>query len=452
MSKQPDVIVIGAGAAGLAASARLGRAGLSVLILEARDCIGGRMFTKRDSEFPYAIELGAEFIHGMSPEIWQPLQQAQVKITEVSGQSWCVENNRICACDFFDQVDEILRKMNDRSPDESFLDFLNRCCPKSSERAKQRALSYVVGFNAADPALVGVHWLVQGMRAEEPIEGDRAFRAEGGYAQLVDILRSQLPPCVSLQTGTVVNSIRWRQGEAELAAKSTDRFLSFRSARILITVPLGILKAKVGELGTIDFSPALPAAKIDALNKLEMGKVTRVVLRFRERFWDTISLPDYPQKTLADMSFLFSQDKWFPTWWTTMPDKSPLITGWAPFDSAERLSDHDEDFVVERALRTLASSLGINMENLEGQFEVAYFHDWQNDPFSRGAYSYGKVGADGAQQALAAPVANTLYFAGEATDITGHNGTVHGAIASGYRAAAQILRGLGHPATASEDR
>jgi monoamine oxidase len=75
-------------------------------------------------------------------------------------------------------------------------------------------------------------------------------------------------------------------------------------------------------------------------------------------------------------------------------------------------------------------------------FEAAYFHDWQSDPFSRGAYSYGTVSADGAQEALASPVENTLFFAGEATDVTGHNGTVHGAIASGRRAAREILHGM----------
>jgi monoamine oxidase len=74
--------------------------------------------------------------------------------------------------------------------------------------------------------------------------------------------------------------------------------------------------------------------------------------------------------------------------------------------------------------------------------ERAYFHDWQSDPFSRGAYSYGRVGADGAQQVLAAPLEKTLFFAGEATDTSGHNGTVHGAIASGHRAAREILQGL----------
>ena len=439
MSTQPDVIVIGAGAAGLAASAKLGQAGLAVLILEARDRIGGRMFTQHDPACAYPIELGAEFIHGLAPEIWQPLQQANVNIVEVSGQSWCVENNRICACDFFDEVDEILQKMNDHSPDESFLDFLNRCCPKASERAKQRALAYIVGFNAADPTLVGVHWLVQGMRADEVIEGDRAFRASGGYARLVEILRSQLPSSTSLQTETVVNGIRWRQGEAAITASSNNGQNTFNSPRVLITVPLAVLKARPEELGAIEFSPSLPSTKIAALNKLEMGKITRIVLRFRERFWETISPPDQPKKTLSDMSFLFSQDEWFPTWWTTMPHKSPLITGWAPFHSAERLSSHDQGFVVERSLKTLGRLLRVSIQTIQDQFQSAYCHDWQNDPFSRGAYSYGKVGSGGAQQRLAEPIAGTLFFAGEATDVTAHNGTVHGAMASGYRAAAQVL-------------
>jgi monoamine oxidase len=82
--------------------------------------------------------------------------------------------------------------------------------------------------------------------------------------------------------------------------------------------------------------------------------------------------------------------------------------------------------------------LGVRIQELEGLLEHAYFHDWQADPFSRGAYSYGKVGGDQAPKALAMPVDNTLFFAGEATDANGLNGTVHAAIASGRRAALEI--------------
>jgi monoamine oxidase len=125
-----------------------------------------------------------------------------------------------------------------------------------------------------------------------------------------------------------------------------------------------------------------------------------------------------------------------------MPDEAPLITGWAPAGSGERLSGKSRSSVIEQALRSLASSLNTKPSRLEPLLDDAYFHDWQNDPFSSGAYSYGAVGSDGAQRDLASPLENALFFAGEASDTTGHNGTVHGAIASGHRAASQILRGL----------
>ena len=172
-----------------------------------------------------------------------------------------------------------------------------------------------------------------------------------------------------------------------------------------------------------------------------MGRVIRLTLRFRERFWDAIK-PLGARKSLSGMSFLFCQDDWFPTWWTASPAKWPILTGWAPFRSADRLSGHDRGFVVRRALETLSSLLRVGPSELENLLEDAHTHDWQTDPFSLGAYSYGKVGSDGAQEALAEPVENTLYFAGEATDTTGNNGTVHGAIASGNRAAEQILEAI----------
>jgi len=446
MSKTPDVIVIGAGAAGLAAAAELGRAGLSVSILEARNRIGGRIFTQRDPVCQVPIEFGAEFIHGLPPEIWEPLQARKVVITEVTGEPWCFRKGQLCSCDFFSEVDDILKQMDGRSPDQSFLSFLNRCCnakgnPKKRE-ASDRALAYVTGFNAADPARVGVHWLVQGMRAEEQIEGHRAFRAANGYQDLLDIFRGEVQVGIHTQTETVVDSVRWTRGRAEVSAHGVREPRKFETERVLVTVPLGVLQAGAEDEGAVQFSPALPRTKSEALKKLEMGKVIRVTLRFRTRFWDTISPPCDERKTLSGMSFLLSDDEWYPTWWTTTPEKMPIITGWAPFRCAERLSGKSHSFVVDRCLQTLSRLLNIGIEKIAPLLEAANFHDWQSDPFSRGAYSYGMVGADGAQETLASPIENTLFFAGEATDTTGHNGTVHGAIASGHRAAKEILHGL----------
>ena len=171
-----------------------------------------------------------------------------------------------------------------------------------------------------------------------------------------------------------------------------------------------------------------------------MGKVIRVTLKFRDRFWEDLKPHGAKGKTLADMSFLFSDDPWFPTWWTAMPQTSPMITGWAPFRSAEKLSGRNRSFVIDRAVDTLGSLLGVKRSRLERLLESAHFHDWQADPFARGAYSYGKVGAPRALQALARSLDQTLYFAGEATDTSGQNGTVHGAIASAHRAAREIRK------------
>ncbi|MBV9574756.1 MAG: FAD-dependent oxidoreductase, partial [Acidobacteriales bacterium] len=219
------------------------------------------------------------------------------------------------------------------------------------------------------------------------------------------------------------------------------RRISLAAPRALITLPLGVLQASSRKKGAVRFAPPLPADKRVALRKLAMGRVVRVTLRFRERFWDNFTASSGGKdQSLSHMNFLFSTDPWFPTWWTAFPQRFPILVGWAPFRCADRLSGRSLAFVTGKALRTLSRLLPITRARLADLLEEVYFHDWQGDPFARGAYSYVKVGGEGAQKLLAAPIERTLFFAGEATDTSGHNGTVHGAIASGLRAAKEILR------------
>lgn len=444
MSKDVDIIVIGAGAAGLTAAARLGKAGLTVTILEARERCGGRMFTLRDPVCDTAVELGAEFIHGQPPEIWKLIDKNRIRTTEADGDNWCRGNGRLRPCDFFSEVDQVLQKMNDRKGDQSFRNFLRSLklpsTPKQNE-AKRWATGYVSGFNAADPARVGVHWLVKEMRAEEKIEGDRAFRAENGYADLLTILlREAREAGVMIRNNMVVETISWSRRRVQVRARTAKEIVNFSTPKVLIAVPLGVLQAGSKQKGAIQFVPDLPQKKKDAIKNIAMGEVIRVTLRFRECFWE--GLPRNRKKgskSMAGMSFLLSHDRWFPTWWTRSPQKLPLLVGWAPFRCAERLSFQSKSFVVEQSLQALHRLMGVSVRELETLLESAYYHDWQADPFSRGAYSYGKVGGDGAAQALARPVDSILFFAGEATDARGVSGTVQAAIASGQRAAAEIL-------------
>jgi len=315
--------------------------------------------------------------------------------------------------------------MDAKEPDESFCNFLNRCCPDSNadaeaHDARERALAYVVGFNAADPELVGVHWLVNSMRAEERIEGDRAFRSLNGYRDLIEIFFHQLMAAgVSVRIGAVVDSIAWSAGYAELTVSEASGRSKLEAPRVLITLPLAVLQTAPGETGAVDFSPALPARKLEALAKLEVGKVVRISLRFRHRFWEEIPASDEGALNLGRMRFLFSEDEWFSHMVEPGSRHRTNPDGMGAIPPRRAVSGKSLSFVVEQALQALSRLLKVSSDDLARLLEAEYFHNWQSDPFSRGAYSYGKVGADGAQEALASPVENTLFFAGEATRYLG---------------------------------
>jgi monoamine oxidase len=444
-----DVILIGAGMAGLAAARELTGAGLQVEIIEARDRIGGRVHTIRDPSIEYPVELGAEFVHGLAPEVWLPLQRHNLNVNEVQGDLWCALDGALEPCNFFAEADKILSAMNGHEPDESFLTFLERRFPGNDHaEAKEWATRYVSGFNAANPADISVHWLVHNRQAEEQIEGDRAFRIVGGYQKLLDIFAELRPDnsgpndrtrvltgAPAIRLNTVVRAVYWRPGRVRIEALGPQGDLVFEAPRAVITVPVGVLQSP----GAIRFDPALPDKKFAALDRLVMGKVTRVTFCFRDPFWQEIR-PPQQDKTLGDLSFLFSQQDCFPTWWTQMPEKVPIITGWSAGPSAENMAGMADGRVTDIALGSLAALLGQDKPRLQSQLHAAYFHNWDSDPFSRGAYTYVKAGGEGCQSIVGAPVDDTLFFAGEATDTGGHNGTVHGAIASGQRAAKEILK------------
>ena len=122
-----------------------------------------------------------------------------------------------------------------------------------------------------------------------------------------------------------------------------------------------------------------------------------------------------------------------------MPIKAAIITGWSPSTWASDLVGQPASFVIDKALQALGRTMKVDKEQLARRLQAAYWHDWEADPFSRGAYSYVKVGGESAQRDLGRPIEGKLFFAGEATDVSGHHGTVHGAIVSARRAALDIL-------------
>jgi monoamine oxidase len=414
-----DVVIIGAGVAGLAAAGVLTRAGKSVLCLEARNRIGGRILTVHDPLSPAAIELGAEFIHGRPPALWNLIRDHNLLAYEHGAEAWHLHNGHAEKENQVGQVaDRVLSKMakSHRKKDETFENYLHHS--QQPSRAVAWARLQIEGFNAAPPDRVGAAALTRDADAAEKIEADRMYRLTAGYEAVPAALLRQIPDHGSvLRLNTIVRAVDWRRGHAIVRHRES----ATNCKSVIVTVPLGVLKSNEG----IIFNPE-PRPILRAAAALEMGHVDRLTFRFREPFWDE-------KGKFKKAAFLISNDSPFMTWWTSYPVIAPILTAWSAGSRADGLGERTAEALADQALASLARMLRRRIPTPD----AVYFHDWQTDPFSRGAYSYVPAGAT--RTALSKPVEGTLFFAGEAASRTGRGGTVDGAIESGIRAAEAIL-------------
>jgi monoamine oxidase len=443
--ERSDVIIIGAGASGLAAARKLCAAGWRVLILEARDRIGGRIHTINLSDWPMPIEMGAEFIHGVPRHTWEIVRAASLSAYDVADTHWWLQDGKARQMDdAWEKLQQVMGRL-DRLGDHdmSFADFSKEHAADVEQRVRQLALSFVEGFDAADTNLISARSIKDEQDESAEEQGDRSFRIVGGYQGVLDWLHAGLDPqLVSLHLRTIVTRVRWKRGEVEVQTQSAIRgdLSTFHAPRLLVTIPVGVLKASQDENGAIAFEPALET-KASALRGLEMGPIVKCMLLFREPFWEKDDLPILTKgQSLVDASFFHSHDPQYLTWWTALPMRVPMLTAWSGGPAAARLSGQPREQLVAAAVQTLSRLLAVSVERIESQLQSAFVHDWKADPFARGAYSYLAVNGADARVRLAEPIESTLYFAGEATH-DGEAGTVDGAIASGYRAAGQILTG-----------
>ena len=446
MSKRiTDVVVIGAGVAGLACAQALCDAGLRVTILEARGRVGGRIWTLHPSLTNAPVELGAEFIHGLPREVWQIVERADLQTQELTPNQWRLEQARLApASGSWDLIDSIFRRIDESAPDQSFQEFLEHVCGDLPRQTRIEAATYVESFHACNASRISAHALARWHRSDREIQGHRGFRFPNGYQGLVGALvGASKPDHLTLRLNTVVTEIAWNPSRVEVKAQSPDQQqqMSIRAEAAVITLPLGVLQTPLGTGGAVYFRPEL-TEKADALKRLEMGAAIRLVLCFRHCFWKD---PKLVRSPMPDMCFLSSPEELFPTWWLSVSVGSAMLTGWSGGVRAEQLSGRGKEAIMERGLEALHHVFAAPLETLRDLVQESFVHDWQSDPYCRGAYSYALANSKEAARRLAAPVRNTLFFAGEATDFSGHNGTVHGAIASGQRAAMELLScgGLG---------
>lgn len=428
---QPDVVVIGAGAAGLAAAAWLGRRGQRVVVLEARERVGGRIWTQHSRGWPGPVEMGAEFVHGGNAVLARWLRTAKVKTRPVTEGHWLAEAGGLRrANDAWERIDAVMRQIGPRFRG-SFAAWLRRNGRQVAIADRWLAKGFVEGFQGAPLARMSARSLYETTKEEE-----EQARPVGGFGLLVGTLeREAREKGIEVRLRTVVEEVWWRRGAARVVAGGTV----WKPRAVLVTLPLGVLRARAGETGAVSFEPRL--AKERVWRGIEPGHAVRVMLRLRSDAWRRGPIPgELRAGSGREFGFLHGPADAFPVWWAEAPGTA--LVGWTGGPQAARMAGWTEARVVKTAVAALARRLGVSTAALGRTVVDARTHDWTADPFTRGAYSYSVAAHEDAPARLAEPVAGTLFFAGEATADSLELGTVHGALASGERAAAEILAAL----------
>lgn len=415
-----DVIVIGAGVAGLAAAQRLQAAGKKVLVLEARSRPGGRVWT--DSEWlGVPIENGAEFIHGDQAITWDWIQREhtiqipryQTYAFEIDNQFYPYETvkNWPDFQRFFDLEYADFPNLEWPTPDCSLQAWLNEI--KMSPVAKAFADQFQGHLYLTSGDKLSLQELIHECRVHHA--GNDNFRIKTGYHTLIQ----QLTQDLNIDYNQAVESITWQPQAVTLQTQTQ----TYQAPQVIVTIPLALLQQ-----GIPKFDPPLPPEKQHAIHSLYVGPAMKLQMVFRELFWE-------PETSLV-MSLGPIMVWWSPSY--HRPGFPAVLTAFIGGDRAIPLLPKTEAELIELGLVDLCRIFGHDQPR--HLFQRARNINWTTDPWARGGYSSVPPGAFGTRNTLAQAIDQTLYFAGEATVTQSNPATVHGAIETGQRAANEILR------------
>lgn len=423
---QTDILIIGAGASGLAAAYELSLVNKKLVVLEAQNRVGGRIHSINDARFAQTIEAGAEFIHGELPVTARLIKKAGINVHTAKGKMWEVESGQIKKNELMVRWNRVIKKLKALKTDMPISDFLEREFPSEKDaELREAVVQFVQGYDAADPKKASALALKEEWENED--NGDQ--RINDGYIGLVNFLIKEIKgKGNNILLSEVVKQVTWQKGKAEVITSSNEIFVA---AKVLITIPLGVWQA-VGEDGSISFTPELTKKK-EAANKIGFGAVVKLNFQFKNQFWEE----ETPNK-FNDAFFIFS-DAAIPTWWTQEPIKNGLLTGWLAGPAAMHLKNTNERDVYTKAVDSLAYIFGVDKNFIEERLATFYISNWIANPFIRGAYSYTTLDTHWAKDVLAAPLEETLYFAGEALYNGRETGTVEGALANGIEVARKMI-------------
>lgn len=422
-NKPVDVIVIGAGISGITAAHQLQEQGLSVLILEARDRIGGRVWTDDSQIKPF--ELGAGWIQGSKGN---PLTTLS-KQFDIKTLAYDFDNSEVYNATgkpFSDKKIAHIEKL-----ESQFMRYLNerQVNDKQDISVEHAYHDYVIQKNLNDEDVHMLHYsLLASIQYEyagdlsrlsmfefnqdEGFEGgDLVF--PNGYTPLIVNLAKGL----NIKLNEVVQDVDYQN----LPIVVSTNHGRYKARYVLCTVPLGVLQK-----GSIHFHPDLPDTKKMAMDKLAMGVLDRVYLQFPHVFWDS---------TVDEINYIPAQSaRWLEIVNLYKINQNPALMAFVSGKQAEQMEQESDAQVVQDLMRHLRIIYG---EKIPQPCYYKITH-WYSDPFSYGSYSFIKVHGDSsAYDDLAQPIKQRLFFAGEATNAR-FPATVHGAYLSGLRAAKEI--------------
>ncbi|MGW6391624.1 flavin monoamine oxidase family protein [Streptomyces sp. NPDC055103] len=418
------VIVIGAGISGLAAARHLVDQGEDVLVLEARDRIGGRIWTSDDWDGA-PVDLGASWIHGIDKNPITDLAakaKAKTVVTDLESttdylpdgqeaegaQARALENWQDKTADALaDYQAEQDRDAPMRSVVERTLRFST--LPDGDKALVNNALNdYEHEYSGSTTQMSTLYF-----DSDDSLNGDDVLFPKG-YGQITDYLADGL----AIRLGQRVKHIDWKSGGVTVR---TDKG-TFQADQVVVTLPLGVLQS-----GTVTFAPGLPAAKRTAIDKLGMGVLNKCYLRFPRKFW-----PDTDWLNYVPPVDKYGQ--WAQWINVTRANGEPVLLGFNAADFGRTIEGWSDTEIVNSAMQTLKTIFG---QDIPAPVDHQITR-WASDPYARGSYSYYKVGSNPAMRdQLAASIADRVYFAGEATSRKS-SATVHGAYLSGISAAKEI--------------
>jgi monoamine oxidase len=419
-----NTIVIGAGAAGIAAARTLKAEGQKVLVIEARDRIGGRTWTDETfANFP--VELGAEFIHGGNVTTHKFVREAgltEIPVDRFGKLRWS-DNKAKLVADLPNHLQNIIEKLwhdyehlvnVDLPQDLSLAEYLK------SKGHDAQALQ-IADVLLAQTCVASLYSLSCQDLQREMKQGDShgaESRISEGYKALFEFLARDL----TIKRSSPVQRIE--QSKTDVTVISNKTVYQARSC--IITLPVTILQSCM-----VQFSPALSFEKQRAIHALKMEAGTKLLYRFTEPFWDD------------DLTYMLHDDL-ASRWWTPGHGRlgqkpgSSLVTCYTTSVRARMIDAMTERDALTLGLKQLSKLLDVSFEKLERHLTKSTRVSWAHDPYAQGAYAHVPVGSSEARVDLAKCEGN-LFFAGEATAFDSTPQTVHGAFDSGSRAAKEVL-------------